>query len=85
MRYPSQARKLSKLVELIAFLGVASEVELQARTLMSFDELHRYIDQLVDQGHVKRRSRFFASGFGDGLELTRSGYCRRATSTLAVS
>lgn len=74
MQNPSEARELSKLVELIANLGAASEVELQAKTLKSLDDLHRDIEHLEDRGLVKRREGFFRGGYGDALELTPKGY-----------
>lgn len=74
MGHTVQDKDLSRLVELIANLGAASEVELQAKTLKPLDDLHRDIDQLVDQGLVKRREGFFRGGYGDALELTPKGY-----------
>lgn len=82
MREPHENRELSKLVELIANLGAASEVELQAKTLKPLDDLHRDIESLVDRGLVKRREGFFRGGYGDALELTSKGHKSVRSSSL---
>jgi hypothetical protein len=73
-RDPLGARELSKLVELIAYLGTTNEVELQAKTLKPLGALQAGIELLIHQGIVKRREGFFQAGYGDALELTRRGY-----------
>ena len=64
----------AELVRLIAELGTASEVELQAKTLKSLKTLREELSGLEKHGIVRRRSGIFKSEFGDAVELTPDGY-----------
>lgn len=68
------------IVRLIASLGSASEVELQARVLKPLRTLRVEIHKLEEEGMVRRRYNAFEGGYGDALELTELGYrvARRA-------
>jgi hypothetical protein len=61
----------AELVRLIAEL--ASEVELQAKTLKSLKTLREELSDLEKYGIVRRRSGTFKGGFGDAVELTPDG------------
>ncbi len=63
-----------KIALLIADLGSASEVELQARTLSPLKTLRIEIHKLEEDGVVRRRHNAFKGGYGDALELTELGY-----------
>lgn len=70
----SASTEKDRIVELIAKLGSASEVEIQAKTLRPLQELHSDLADLEHEGLVKRREDFFEGGYGDALELTQKGY-----------
>ena len=63
----------TKIARLIRKLGAASEVELQAETLKSLEELRRDLATLEKSGVIRRRSGVFKGGYGDALELTPQG------------
>ena len=63
-----------ELAKLIADLGAASEVELQAQTLKPLKELREELGRMEKNGIVRRRIGMFKSGYGDALELTPDGY-----------
>lgn len=67
-------KEASELLRIIAHLGAASEVELQARTLKSLQDLKNQIKELERLGFVRRQENFFKGGYGDALELTPEGY-----------
>ena len=63
-----------ELARIIADLGTASEIELQARTLKSVKNLREELKRMEQHGLVKRRPGFFKGGYGVAVELTPEGY-----------
>ena len=63
-----------QIAQIIADLGTASEVEVQARTLKTLRTLRQELEQMEKRGLVQRRRGFFKHGYGDALELTPEGY-----------
>ena len=61
------------LVRIISDLGVASEVELQVKTMLPLDNLRQDLKKLEVEGLVRRKPQFFKNAYGDGLELTPKG------------
>ncbi len=63
-----------EIAQMIADLGNASEVEIQARTLKGLRDLREEIGKLEQLGLIRRRRQAFRGGYGDALELTPAGY-----------
>jgi len=62
------------LFRIISELGVASEVELQVKTMQPLIVLRGDLKKLEDDGLVRRKPMFFNRAYGDGLELTSKGF-----------
>ena len=63
-----------EIAQMIANLGSASEIEIQARMLKPLKTLRIEIHKLEEEGLVRRRRDAFKGGYGDALELTELGY-----------
>jgi hypothetical protein len=62
-----------KLIQAIADLGLASEVELRVETLQPRKELLEEL-QLLEKAALINRRREIQTGYGNMYELTRKGY-----------